>query len=179
MQSNHRKFGLKYGIIGGIALIIFSGILYKAGVKYYLGEVAYLGYAITIGLAATAALSERQAGGGYLDFRQALRTAFTVFVIALAAQTLFTWWLMDVFDTHFKGDVSDAILQRTETFLRGAGLTDDKLDQAMSVERSKDQYAPKYMIMGLAISYIAHFLIALLIAAIVKKKKPVFSESGI
>jgi hypothetical protein len=46
------------------------------------------------------------------------------------------------------------------------------VDQAIADEKGKDQFSPGRMSMGLAFAYIVHFIIALLIAAIVKSKKP-------
>jgi len=160
-------------------MIIFTIILYCGGVNVYLGGMAYLGYAIMIGLSAAAALAVKKSGDGYLDFQLALKTSFTVFVIALAMQTLFTWLLLNFFDLHFKELVAKANLQKLEEYLRKMGMPEDRLDQAISEEKGKDQFTIKLMIMGLAFSYIVHFIIALVIAAIVKKKKPVFTDAGI
>jgi len=161
-----------YGGIAGLSMVIFTFILYRGGVDTYLGGSAYLGYAILIGLAATAALSLKKANGGYLEFRDALKAAFTVFVIALAAQTIFTWLLLNVFDNHFRAQLTTASLKKTEDFFRKMGMPDEKLDQAMAEERGKNQFSPGRMSMGLAFVYIVHFIIALLIAAVVRKKRP-------
>jgi hypothetical protein len=74
-----------------------------------------------IGLAAAATLAQKKASGGYLDFRAALKTAFTVFVIALAAQTIFICLLLNVFDTNFKSAVAKIQFKRTEAFIRKLG----------------------------------------------------------
>jgi uncharacterized protein DUF4199 len=179
MHLRRKHIALTYGCIAGICMILLMSILYKAGVQYYLGPVAYLGYAILIGLATAAALSEKRAGDGYLEFRAALKTCFTVFVIGLAAQTLFIWVLVNILDLHFKTEVTQAILQNEENFFRRGGMSEDLLESYMAKERGKDQFTLGGMIMGLFTMYIVHFLIALVIAAIVKKKKPVFSDAGI
>ena len=179
MHLRRKHIALTYGCIAGICMILFMSILYKAGVKYYLGPVAYLGYAILIGLATAAALTEKKAGDGYLEFRAALKTCFTVFVIGLAAQTLYIWVLVNILDPRFKAEVTQAIFQNQEDFLRRGGMSEDQLGPYMASERSKDQFTMGGMITGLAITYIVHFLIALVISAIVKKKKPVFSDAGI
>lgn len=179
MHLRQKYIALTYGCIAGICMILFMTILYKAGVTYYLGPVAYLGYAILIGLATAAALTEKKVGDGYLEFRAALKTCFTVFVIGLAIQTLFIWLLMNVLDYHFKNEVAQAMLQYQEDFLRRGGMSEDQLVPYMAKERGKDLFTLGGMITGLATTYIVHFLIALVIAAIVKKKKPVFSDAGI
>jgi hypothetical protein len=179
MLLRRKHIALFYGCIAGICMIFLMTILYKAGVNYYLGPIARLGYAILIGLAITAVLAMKRTGDGYLEFREAVKTCFTVFVIGLAVQTLFTWVLLNFLDLHFKNDLTQAVLQSQENWLRRSGMPEDKLESFMIAERGKDQFRLGGMITTLAMSYIVHFLIALLIAAIVKKKKPVFSDAGI
>ena len=179
MEPQKRNIALVYGLIAGVSLVAFSTILYVGGVKLYLSGFAYLGYAILIGLSAAAALAQKKANGGYLEFAAALKASFTVFVVALAAQTLFSWLLLNVVDTHFRDVLDQAILQKTEDFFRKMGLSEDKLDEAMARERSTNQFSPGRMVLGLAFSYVVHFIIALLIAAIVKKKKDIFEKAGV
>jgi Protein of unknown function (DUF4199) len=168
-----------YGCIAGLSMIIFTMVLYRAGVNVFLGWIAYLGYAILIGLSIAATLAARRAGDGYLPFREALKVSFTVFVIALAAQSLFTWLLLNFFDLHFKQALTQGNLEKSEAFLRKLGMPDDKVDQELATEKSKDQFSFGLMTFGLAISYIVHFIVALIIAALVKKKQPVFKDAGI
>jgi len=54
------------------------------------------------------------------------------------------------------------------------GLIDKTLDE----QRGKNQYALPKILTGLCVSYIFCFLISLLIAAIVKKKKPEFHDTA-
>jgi uncharacterized protein DUF4199 len=168
-----------YGCIAGLCMIIFMTVLYYGGVNVYLGGIAYLGYAILIGLSIAATLAVKKASDGYLPFREALKASFTVFVIALAAQTLFTWVLLNILDPHFKLLLTEANLRKLEEVMRQMGMSDDKVDEVMKAEKGKDQFTLSLMAMGLAFSYVVHFIIALLISAIVKKKQPAFTDAGI
>lgn len=179
MSLKRQHIALTYGCIAGVSMIIFTTVLYRGGVTVYLGGVAYLGYAILIGLSMAATLAVRRANDGYLSFRAALKCSFTVFVIALAAQTLFTWLLLNIIDPHFKQLLTEANLRKLEEVMRQIGMGDDKVDQVMATEKGKDPFSFPLMTMGLAFSYIVHFIIALLIAAIIKKKQPVFTDAGI
>jgi hypothetical protein len=171
MKPRRRRIALWYGLIAGLSLIVFTTVLYRGGVTLFLGGVAYLGYVILIGLAVAAALAEKKSQGGYLDFQVALKTCFTVFVIALVAQTLFVWLLLNVIDTNFKKVLAEAAFKKTEAVLTDFGLTQDQLDRTIASARDKDQFAFGSMLQGLAFSCIVHFILALPIAAIVKKKK--------
>src|ERR1700720_253643 len=158
-----RSIGLTYGVITGLVMIVFTTILYLAGVQTFIGGVAYLGYAIMIGLATAAALAGKKANGGDLEFADALKICFSVFVIALVAQTLFTWLLLNVIDTNFKNVLRVEILKKTEVVLRRFGAPEDKIEQALNEERDKDQFTLQRMSLGLAFTCIVHFIIALVI----------------
>jgi len=159
-------------------MILLTTILYLIGVSTFLGSAAYLGYVILLAMAIAAPLAEKKARGGYLEFRDALKAAFMVFVIALALQTIFSWVLMNFIDQPFRQAVEQEIMAKTEKFMLNMGMSQDKIDEMQARERGVNQYGLPRMLMGLAVSYIVFFLISLLIAAIVKKKKPEFSESA-
>jgi len=168
-----------YGLIAGLAMVLLTTILYLSGVNTYLGKFAYLGYLILLAMAIAAPMAEKKADGGYLDFREALKAAFTVFVIALAMQTLFSWILMNYIDPGFRQAVEQAIMDKTEKFLQSMGMSQDKIDDVQAREKGVNQFALSRTMMGLAVSYVVFFLIALIIAAIVKKKRPEFNETSI
>jgi hypothetical protein len=162
-----------YGIIAGLFLILFTTGTYLAGVAAYLGWIVYLGYAVLIGLAAAATLAAKKRNGGYLEFQVALKTCFTVIVIGLVAQTLFIWLLLNVIDLHFHQVVWQAVIKNAEAAYRRFGMTDDQVDKMIVEVRDKDPFTLGRMLTGLAFYFIIYFIISLLIAAVVRKKKNV------
>jgi hypothetical protein len=167
-RSNSAVF---YGLIAAVCMVLFTLILYLQGVNVFIGGIGYLGYAISIGLAVAATLAQKRASGGVLEFQAALRTAFIVFVLALAAQTLFTWILVNFFDTHFRDALNAATLEKDARVFKRFGASDEDVTRAIAAEREKKPYTPGAMSLGFAFACVVHFIIALLIAAIVKKKK--------
>jgi hypothetical protein len=121
-------------------------------------------------LAIAAVLTERRRNGGYLEFRAAQRTGFAIFALALAVQTLFTWLLVNVIDTHFLTRLMPVIAARMTTVYRWFGTNPDQTARAVAGEQGVNLFSFARMLQGLAYNYIFHFLIALLIAAVVKKK---------
>jgi hypothetical protein len=165
------SIGLLFGLIAAAVLILFTLGTYWAGPKVFIGNIAYLGYAILVALGAAGALVEKRQNGGWLEFQSAVRTCFTVFVLGLGLQTLFTWLLVNVLDPHFKQVLLPEILARIESVYRRFGAPEDQIRQALDAAKVENPFAFGRMIMGLALYYIVHFLIALLIAAVVKRKK--------
>jgi len=171
MEEKKQNIGIRYGLITACCLIAFTALLYWKGVDAFLSKAAYLGYAITISFATLAALLLRKRQGGELRFSEALKTCFTVFVIALAGQTLFTWLLVNYLDPAFKPVLNEATLLKMEAYWKSAGMPDDLREKSMAAQRSGDAYTLGQMTIGWAISCIVHFIISLLIALFVKKKK--------
>jgi Protein of unknown function (DUF4199) len=171
METKQRNIGLVYGLIAGACLVGFTAVMYAGGVNRYLSGTARLGYAIPIGLAAAAALVQRKANGGQLEFQAALKTSFAVQVLALASQTLFVWLLVNWLDVHFGQNLARETAVRTEIYMKEHGMPADDLKELMTRERTNDQFGFGGMLLGLAFSCIVQFIIALLIAAVVKKKK--------
>jgi hypothetical protein len=162
-----------YGIIAGLFLVLFTTGTYLAGVTVYMSRIVYLGYAVLILLAAAAALAAKKRNGGYLGMQAGVKTCFTVFVIGLAAQTLFIWVLLNILDTRFKQSVWLALVKNTGDVARRFGMPDDLVQKAIDDQQSHDPFTLGRMLTGLAFYLIVYFIISLLIAAIVKRKKNV------
>ncbi len=179
MNSPKISTAVLYGLIAGLLLIGLTFGTYEGGIQVFISPVSYLGYVLLIGLAIAAALVEKKRGGGYLDFRDAVKTSFTVIVIGLALQTLFYWLLVNVIDTHFREGLARATLLRTEDAMRRFGWTEDDVQRAVASEKGSDQFSLGRTLTGLALIYIVLFLVSLLIAAMVRRKKQPDQTAGV
>jgi len=171
MASNQRSITGIYGLTAGLALIGYTLLLYRFGVQAFLGMWAHLGTLMVFALAASAAIAQKKMNGGYLEFREALKAAYAVIVIAFAMQTLLTWALMNYIDIPFRQAVEPEVLKRHGDMLKQMGAPADQIEKTIAEERGQNQYTFKAVLRGLFITYILYFLVAVLIAVIVKKKK--------
>jgi uncharacterized protein DUF4199 len=171
MEVKKKNIGVLYGGIAGLFMIVFMTVLYLGGLKLYLSWIARLGYIVIFGLAVTATLVQKKANGGWLDFQHAVKISFSVMALALAAHTLFTWVLLNFIDTHFKATLAQAVFEKTEALIRRMPISTDSMEKAIADERGKDEFSFSSMSLGFAIYCIPQFIVALLIAAIVRKKK--------
>ena len=163
---------LLYGGISTAAMLVFTFITYKGGVESFIGSVVYLMYLLPLGFGCVAALVDRGRHQGYLAFRAALRIIFGIFVASLAIQTLFTWLLVHVIDPHFGQALGPAVLTKMEQAYRRFGMPEDEISRNIAAAKGTDPFSFGSMILGLARDYIVGFLISLILAAIVKRKKP-------
>jgi hypothetical protein len=161
-----------YGGIAGLGMILYTLGTYKAGTDTFLGAVVYWMYLIPMACGVIAASLERNTWGGYLEFRAALRIIFGIMVLAMALQTLFTWLLVHIIDPHFGQTLAPAVLVKMEAAYRRFGMPEDEITRNITAARGTDPFSVGSMLLGLARDYVIGFLISLVLAAIVKRKKP-------
>ena len=179
METTHRNsnVGLGYGLITGLIVCIITLIQYMGGLKWYLSPVGFLTYIIVIVMAVLAGLKQKKNNGGYLEFKDALKVTFSVFASAFLLQTLFTYVLLNFIDVTFKQAVGQEVINKSEEFMRSFGASESQIDEAMEKAGEKDSFSLGSMILGYGIWCIVWFLVSLIIAAIIKKNKPVFPNA--
>lgn len=168
--------GFNYGLIAGLVITLITLIQYLGGIEWYLSPIGFVSYLIIVTAAVLAALRVRKENEGFLEFSQALKVTFLVFVIAFLVQTLFTYVLLNFVDVSFKEAVSQEIMNKTEQMMKKMGMSDSKIDEHFEAERSKDQFSLGRMLLGYGLTCIVSFIFCLLIALIVKRSKPAFNN---
>ncbi len=175
MASTNKNYGVIYGIINGVASIVFGLLLYTAGAKWFIHPVAYIAFVISITCAVMGGLAQKKAGDGYIDFGAALKTVFTVFVIGSLLSTLFNFVLLNYIDVPFREALAQQTAEATEKIMAKFGASQEMIDKTVEETLNGNAYTFTKMLMGFALGCILLFLFSLIIAAIIKKKKPEFS----
>ncbi|MHA4847229.1 DUF4199 domain-containing protein [Flavitalea antarctica] len=168
--------GLVYGVICGIAVILLTLLLYIAGLEWFTSPLKYLRYVIPILIGFLGAYKQRSLQGGYITFQEALKTVFIIFIISVVLDTLFSYLLFNVIDVPFMQAVIQDAAVRMEKFLVKMGTKQEDIDKAMAEFDNPDNLSPGNILLGVLVSLIGWFIVALIIAAIVKKKKPEFEN---
>lgn len=169
--------GLTYGLIGGLIMAVIHLLLYLGGTSYFLGPLNWAGALIVLVLAVLAGLQQKKANGGFLEFGEALKVSFTVFAIAFLIQTIFSYVLLNLIDPSFRDALELATLEKAEEVLRAFGMSENQIDEAMKRSMNRNSYSLLNMSLGFAINCIGCFLVSLIIAAIIKKKRPPFENT--
>ena len=177
MTSGKISISVICGLIAGLALVLLTTILYLGGLDAFLGY-SWIGWIVLISAAVIAPVMEKKAQNGFLDFKEALKASFLVFVIAMFLQSLFSWVLMNYIDHGFRDALEQATLERAEKFMQSMKMSQDLIDKTLDDQRGKNQYSLSKILTGLCVSYILCFLVSLLIAAIIRKKKPEFHDTA-
>ncbi|MGB8193237.1 MAG: DUF4199 domain-containing protein, partial [Chitinophagaceae bacterium] len=163
MKQKQKPF-VAYGIVSAIVAILFLLVLYLGGIKWFMHPVAYFGYLFPIVLAAIAAQKQKELNGGYLNFSEALKGVFLVFVITAAATTLFSFILFNYIDVAFREALNQRAAEVAGEFMRKFGASEDDIDKAMEEAMSGNPNSPGKMLLGFAFYCIIWFIIALIVA---------------
>lgn len=173
-QESKMSAGLLYGLILGAVSILFTLGLYLAGAEAFVGPVAYLGYVIPIVLSVLAGIAHKKMNGGFLEFGAALKTCFTVFVVGSLISTLFSYVLFNFIDVPFQQALNQEYARSTEAFMKKLGAPEADTQKTVDTILTGENYTLNKLLVNFAVVSILWFLISLIIAAIVKKAKPVF-----
>jgi hypothetical protein len=176
MEKTQTNTGVVYGIICGAAVIAFTLILYIGGLEWYNSSLSILAYIIPIVIAVLAGIKQRKLQGGYISFKEALKTVFLVFVIATVLSSIFNYVLLNIIDVPFREAVMQEAAIKMEKLMVKMGAPQDTIDKAMDDMNKPENFTIGKTLVGVLFYLIIWFIVALIIAAIIKKKRPEFEN---
>ncbi len=167
-QTTTTRTALKWGVIIGIINILYSTAIMVSG---QIGN-QNLGYAVylIIGAGIYLALNDfKKENLGFISFGQGLGLGTMMTAIVGLISSFYSFAYMKFIDSS----IPEQILKNAQREMEKKGLPDDQIDQAM--EYSKMFMSPGVMfVAGVFFTVILGFILSLIIAAIMKKDKPVF-----
>lgn len=170
---------LLFGGIAALCMILFTFRTYKGGTQMFISNIVFLMYLIPVVLAVVGVLVEKKRQQGYIEFRAALRICFGVIVLALAVQAIFTWVLLHLIDPAFGRTLPPAVLTQTEAAFRRIGMPEEEISMNIADRKGADPFSISAMAIGLARNCILGFLIALVPAALIRRKRPEVAGSPV
>ena len=163
---------LLFGGMASICIVLYTIGTWKGGISTFIGGAAYGMYLIPVGFAIAGGLAAKKRGGGFIGFRATLQVCFGIIVLALAVQMFFTWFLLHVIDPRFGRDLVPAVMAKMEATYRHFGMPEDEISKNIDAAKGTDPFGFSSMAIGLARNYIVGFLIAALMAALIKHSPP-------
>ena len=167
-QTTTTRTALKWGVIIGIISILYSTAIMVSGEvgNQLLGYLVYVIIAIGVYLAMTDFKKENQ---GFLSYGQGLGLGALTCTIVGLISGFFTIAYMKFIDPT----ITEQMMKKAVEEMEKKGFPDDQIEKAM--EYSKMFMNPGVLfIVGLIGTIFIGFVLSLIIAAILKKDKPVF-----
>jgi len=167
-QPSVTAVALKYGLITALVGIVYSLVLnvLDLSTNQWLTSLSYL--ILIAGL--VLAMKDFKANNyGYMSYGQGLGIGSLLSAIFGLLSGIFSWIYTTYIDPEFMGRMQE--VQRTKMIEQG--LSDEQIDAAMGMAAKFQN--PLTMIFGsMAVFLIIGFILSLIIAAIMKNKRPEF-----
>ena len=165
---------LKYALIASVATMIWSLILFLTDVwrTDYGAYLNYVSYILILIFMVIAINEEKQNYGGYISYGQAFKIGFLMMVVLSVIVCVYTY----MYFTQINPEIIQFSRDKAIADMEEKGMTQEQIDQAMSI-------AGRFMSPGV-MTFFALFgnvffgcIFALIIAAILKKDKPLFEDN--
>ena len=165
-QTTTARTALKFGIISGVAGIVFISILYVSG-QAANSSLAWLGSIITIAVMVLAMKEFRTLNGGFMTYGQGLGIGTLLSGISGFIGSVYSYIYQEFIDTTLR----QQILDKVRDDLENRGMDDAQIEQALEMTQKFSSPGITFAI-GVIGSIFIGFIIALIISAIMKKDKP-------
>jgi hypothetical protein len=172
-MNNPSKYrtGLIFGLIAGIIymLILFVRYTYFGKNPQELGIISVAGYVVLIILFFIAAYTRKRQLGGYAEVKDLFSTIFVVILLSELCYCVFNYVYLKYIDPGYL----ERFVTSTREWISKSKLPEDKAKEML--DGLKDQTIVTFgtIIMGFARAVIQDSIIGIIIAFILKNKKPV------
>ncbi|MGM1430044.1 DUF4199 domain-containing protein [Sphingobacterium lactis] len=177
-----KKKAIINGVILGIISLVLSIIslyILKSATSLMTSSVInfFVNYIIFLAVAILFTIQLRKAIGGYWSFSTALKNIFIMLAIAAVIGTVGIG-IFNMVNPNVQIEAIENTQNLTIEMMEANNMADDQIDTMLEgLDQQKESLANMSFgqnLKGLAISLVLYFVLALILAAIFKKEKPLF-----
>ncbi len=175
MNNTMKQTAIKYGTY--LAMVNLSYLLYAYLVDQSVFTLTWPGLILFfcgMGFGIFSVAKFKQANGGYASFKEAFSTYMLTSIVAVLIGTVFTIVLFSVIDPEFAAGLMDLILESTLEKFESSGMNDEQIDSIISRIEGSNPFGAIGQIKSAAFSIMFNAIIALIVAAAMKKNNPEF-----
>ena len=173
MQENQPKLGKfawTFGVIQGIASIIFSLMLFSVDMHYEQGwTVRIIGTALMIAAIVFATIQYKNANSGFLSLSEALKLGTAIGLISGIMALAFYWLLSNVIEPDFWDKAME--IAKVSAVEANPKMTDEQWAQGVEIQRN---FAWLAYPIGIIVNVVFGLIIGLVTGLIMKKQKDTF-----
>ncbi|MGR3809899.1 DUF4199 domain-containing protein [Jiulongibacter sp. NS-SX5] len=163
------QIALKWGVIAGLAGLVLTTVMYMTDLWKSSAASFLIGIAVSVFMLVMAMKEFKEANGGFMTFGEGLGVGMLASVISAIIGTIYNQVYMKFIDTGFPDKMKDFQIEKME----GQGLSEEQIETALQMSE-KFTTGGLSFIMPLVAAIIFSFILSLIVAAIMKKNKPVF-----
>ncbi|MCF8236743.1 MAG: DUF4199 domain-containing protein [Saprospiraceae bacterium] len=169
---NTNQTSINYGLIGGMAAIALSLLYYLMNVSGFITWGAWFSYLALGATMVMAGLAIRKAQDGFIEFKEALKVTFLVWVIGTILTTLFMYAMFNFIDPGLVDVQKEVTMEWMEKFT--ANMDEETLDE-INKRIAEEGFGLnlKKSLLGYGVGLIfPGFIIALIVSLIIRRKNP-------
>ena len=160
------RVALKWGLITGVALILYSTILFTLDQTVNRGLSAII-YVILIGGLVLGMREYRTANSGYMTYGEGMSLGALLSAVAGLLSSLFSVFYTQIIDPGFQARLTEQVRDQME---EAGNMSDEQVDQAIEM-MSKFQSPGLAFMFGILGTILIGVIFSLVIAAILRKNK--------
>ncbi|MBT9395548.1 DUF4199 domain-containing protein [Hymenobacter sp. NST-14] len=160
---------IRYGLLVGIVTVIYSLILMATGLEQK-PALGFVTFAILIVGIVLAHKYFKQHNGGFMSYGQGLGIATIMGAVIGTLSSIFRYIYVNFVDAEY----TQRAIEAARAKLEADGLSDEQIEQAMSISSKMLATGPMSIVFGILASAFFGFLLALVISAFTKNARPEF-----
>ncbi|MHA4736537.1 DUF4199 domain-containing protein [Dyadobacter sp. MSC1_007] len=167
-KTSTARVALKYGVLGSVVIMVYSTILNVSGLAQnkVLSSLSFLLMLVAIVLAMK---DFKEKNSGFMTYGEGLGLGSLTSAVMGLLTSAFTMFYIQFIDNTLLAQGLDQVREDMEK----RGMDDSQIEQAM--ELSQKFMSPGVVfVMGVFGYIVMGFIVSLIIAAIIRKEKPVF-----
>ena len=165
-QTTTARTALKWGLITGIALVVYSIILYTLN-QTTNGALSLVIYGILIGGLIVGMRDYRTNNGGYMTYGEGMGLGALLSAVAGLLSSAFTVFYTQIIDPGFQGRLVGQMRDQLED---QGKLSDEQIDQAIELMQKFQSPGLQFMF-GLFGTILIGVVLSLIIAAFIRRNK--------
>nr|WP_295927222.1 DUF4199 domain-containing protein [uncultured Dyadobacter sp.] len=167
-KTSTARVALKYGVLAAVVTIVYSTILYVAGLgqNRWLSSMSYIFMIVAI---VWAMKDFREQNNGFISYGEGLGLGSLTAAVLGVLSSAFTLFYIQFIDNTLLAQGLDQVREDMER----QGKDDAQIEQA--IEISQKFMSPGIVFVTVILGYLVMgFIVSLIIAAIMRREKPVF-----
>lgn len=174
--SNFKSSSLKWGLIGGLVIILYSIVMYAIDSTLLVNMWAgFLGLAVLIAVIVMGIREVKTGQEGFISLSEALFAGFLVYIIASFVHTVFQYALFNWIDPNLPVLLKEKTIEMTVEMMQKFGASEEDINKTLSeLDGKLDVGSISTMFWNFLKGSAFGFVICFIIALIMKKKRPIF-----
>ena len=177
MSEELKQYILHNGLVLGIIYVCLDVLKYLGGPEYFVNTYFGIGsFLLSIIFPIYYLVKYRSTNGGFIDFRSAFSLCTGILIAAGFIQLVFEILLFNIIDTGFASELLDVSINTAVVQLENFGISEEEISKSIEMMESRSNYSPLNMLKGFGFTIVGYTIFGVIVAAIMKKNKPEFSD---